>query len=122
LGRHILAHFGRVKLAECIGDAVRCQLVILLVGERPGGNALASRSMSAYLAYRLGDEAVRRLAADYRASEAIRYEYTLITNIYTGGLPALEAGSVVAEKAMQILTHKAAGNRLEEILKRGDSP
>jgi ethanolamine ammonia-lyase large subunit len=116
-GRHILVHHGRVKLAECIGDAVRCKLVIMLIGERPGGNALASRSMSAYMAYRLGDEKVRRMAAQYRQSEAIRYEYTLISNIYAGGLPAVEAGSVVAEKAIQILTHQAAGNRLEEILK-----
>jgi ethanolamine ammonia-lyase large subunit len=117
IGRHILVHFGRVKLAECIGDNVCCQLVIVLIGERPGGNALASRSMSAYLAYRLNDTEVRKQAVKYSGSTGIQYEYTLISNIYTGGLPALEAGSVVAEKAIQVLTHKAAGNRLEEIHK-----
>lgn len=115
IGRHILVHYGRVKLAECIGDAVGCKLVIVLIGERPGGNALASRSMSAYLVYRLNDTDVRKQAVKYSGSQGIRYEYTLISNIYMGGLPALEAGSVVAEKAIQILTHKAAGNRLEEI-------
>ena len=117
LGRHILVHYGRVKLAESIGDALQCQLIIILIGERPGGNAMASRSMSAYMAYRLSDETVRRQAAEYRKSDAIRYEYTLISNIYTGGLPALEAGSVVVEKAIQILRHQAAGNRLEETLR-----
>jgi len=117
IGRHILVHFGRVKLAECIGDTVCCQLVIVLIGERPGGNAFASRSMSAYLAYRLNDTEVRKQAVKYSGSTGIQYEYTLISNIYTGGLPALEAGSVVAEKAIQVLTHKAAGNRLEEIHK-----
>jgi ethanolamine ammonia-lyase large subunit len=117
LGRHILAHYGRVKLAEDIGDALHCQLVIVLIGERPGGSALASRSMSAYMAYRLDDETVRQKAVDYSKSRNIRYEYTVICNIYSGGLPAPEAGSVVAEKAIQILAHKAAGNRLEEILK-----
>lgn len=117
LGRHILVHYGRVKLAEVIGDALESRLVIVLIGERPGGNALASRSMSAYMAYRLGDAAVRQKAIDYSKSRGIRYEYSLICNIYAGGLPALEAGSVVAEKAIRILTHKAAGNRLEEILK-----
>ncbi len=116
-GRHLLVHHGRVKLAESIGDAVKCQLVIMLIGERPGGNALASRSMSAYLAYRLSDAGVRQKAVDYRKSRNIGYEYTLISNIYAGGLPAAEAGSVVAEKAIQILIHQAAGNRLEEILK-----
>jgi len=35
-----------------------------------------------------------------------------------GGFPALEVGSVIAEKAVQIITHRAAGNRPEEILKR----
>ncbi|RLD51282.1 MAG: hypothetical protein DRI97_15910 [Bacteroidetes bacterium] len=117
IGRHILVHYGRVKLAECIGDTVCCKLVIVLIGERPGGNALASRSMSAYLAYRLNDTEVRKQAVKYSGSQGIRYEYTLISNIYMGGLPALEAGSVVTEKAIQILTHKAAGNRLEEIHK-----
>ena len=117
LGRHLLVHHGRVKLAESIGDAVKCQLVIMLIGERPGGNALASRSMSAYLAYRLSDAGVRQKAVDYRKSRNIGYEYTLISNIYAGGLPAAEAGSVVAEKAIQILIQQAAGNRLEEILK-----
>ncbi len=118
MGRHVLVHYGRVKLVECIGDALCCQLVIMLIGERPGGNALASRSMSAYVAYRLNDAEVRKRAVEYSKNQRIRYEYTLISNIYKGGLPALEAGSVVAEKAIQILTYKAAGNRLEEILKR----
>ena len=118
IGQHILVHYGRVKLAEAIGDAVACKLAIVLIGERPGGNALASRSMSAYLAYRLNDATVLQKAVEYSGSQGIRYEYTLISNIYAGGLPALEAGSVVAEKAIQILIHKAAGNRLEEILKQ----
>ncbi len=118
IGQHVLVHYGRVKLVECIGDALCCQLVIMLIGERPGGNAMASRSMSAYVAYRLNDDEVRKRAVEYSRNQGIRYEYTLISNIYTGGLPALEAGSVVAEKAIQILTYKAAGNRLEEILKR----
>lgn len=117
MGRHILVQYGRVKLAEAIGDALRPNLIIMMVGERPGGDALASRSMSAYLAYRLNDPEVRQKAAAYSQTTAIGYEYTLITNIYAGGLPPVEAGSVVAEKAIQILTHQAAGNRLEDILK-----
>jgi ethanolamine ammonia-lyase large subunit len=118
MGRHILVNYGRVKLAECIADAVQCRLVIMLIGERPGGNALASRSMSAYMVYRLNDAKTREQAVAYSESRDIRYEYTLISNIYSGGLPAIEAGSVVAEKSMQILRYKAAGNRLEETLKR----
>jgi ethanolamine ammonia-lyase large subunit len=117
MGRPMLVNYGRVKLAECIADAVKCRLVIMLVGERPGGNALASRSMSAYMTYRLEDAETCEKAIVYSGSREIRYEYTVISNIYSGGLPAIEAGSVVVEKSIQILTHKAAGNRLEEILR-----
>lgn len=118
MGRHIMVHYGRVKLAECIADALRCRLIIMLIGERPGGNALASRSMSAYMVYRLEDAETQEKAAAYSSSKEIRYEYTLVSNIYSGGLPAIEAGGVIVEKSIQILTHKAAGNRLEEIIKQ----
>ena len=53
VGQTMLVHFGRVRLAECIGDKLMCNLVILLAGERPGGDALSSKSMSAYLALKL---------------------------------------------------------------------
>lgn len=118
VGQHILAPFGRVRLAQDIGDVLCSKLIIVLIGERPGGNAPASRSMSAYLAYRLHNLEDRRRASEFSGTPDVRYEYTLYTNIYTGGLPPIEAGSVVAEKAIQILTHGAAGNRLEDILKR----
>jgi len=106
MGRHILVHYGRVKLAEHIGDALRCQLVIMLIGERPGGDAQSSRSMSAYLVYRLNDAEAQKQAIEYSGNEGICYEYTLISNIYTGGLPALEAGSVIAKKLSKLLPTK----------------
>ncbi len=118
MGQPILVPYGRVKLVEAIGEILKPQLLILLVGERPGGDALASRSLSAYLAIRLADSSSLKDAVHYSGNASIRYEYTLITNIYAGGLPAVEAGSVVAEKAMDILKHQAAGNRLEDILSR----
>ncbi len=116
LGQPVLVPFGRVKLVEEIGNILKPRLLILLIGERPGGDALSSRSLSAYLAIRLGDSPAQQEAADYSGNSGIGYEYTLITNIYAGGLPAVEAGSVVAEKAIEILEHQAAGNRLEDIL------
>jgi len=116
MGQPIIVPFGRVKLVEEIGDILKPKLMILLIGERPGGDALSSRSLSAYLAIRLTDSEAQKKAATYSGNPTIQYEYTLITNIYAGGLPAVEAGSVVAEKAMDILGHEAAGNRLEDIL------
>ncbi len=117
MGQPIVVPFGRVKLSETIGEILQCKLVIMLIGERPGGDALASRSMSAYLAFRVSDPETQRKAAKHSGCSVITYEYTLITNIYAGGLPPVEAGSVVAVKAMEILDRQAAGNRLEDILK-----
>jgi ethanolamine ammonia-lyase large subunit len=119
LGQPILAPFGRVKLAESIGDALQAQLVVTLIGERPGGDALASRSMSAYFAYRLNDNATQKSAATFSGNAAMQYEYSVLSNIYTGGLPPIEAGSVIAEKVFDILKFKAAGNRLENLLQQG---
>jgi ethanolamine ammonia-lyase large subunit len=116
-GRPILVRYGRVKVAEDIAERLKARLVILLIGERPGGDALASRSLSAYLAYQLLDPAEQKNAAAFSNNSAIRFEYTVISNIYSAGLPPLEAGSVVAEKAWDILTCQAAGNRLEAMLK-----
>jgi ethanolamine ammonia-lyase large subunit len=117
IGTTILAPYGRVKLAESIGDALQPQIVVNLIGERPGGDALASRSMSAYIAYRLSDPATQSEAARFSGNPGIRYEYSVISNIYAGGLPPLEAGSVIAERVAEILKHRAAGNRLEDLLR-----
>ena len=86
-----------------------------LIGERPGGDALASRSLSAYLVYRLSGPALAE-AARFSGNPAIRFEYTVISNIYSGGLPPVEAGAVIFEKVLQILAHQAAGNRLASLL------
>ncbi len=117
-GQPILAPFGRVKLAESIGDALQAQLVVTLIGERPGGDALASRSMSAYFAYRLADKATQQSAAKFSGNTEMQYEYSVLSNIYSGGLPAIEAGSVIAEKIFEILQYQAAGNRLENLLQK----
>ncbi|MEQ1599930.1 MAG: ethanolamine ammonia-lyase subunit EutB [Methylotenera sp.] len=116
IGQPILAPFGRVKLAESIGDALQAQLVVTLIGERPGGDALASRSMSAYFAYRLNDKSTQKTAANFSGNAKMRYEYSVLSNIYSGGLPPIEAGSVIAEKVFDILKFKAAGNRLENLM------
>lgn len=100
IGQPMLVRYGRVKLAEQIAERVQAELVVLFIGERPGGNIQASRSLSAYLVFR-GPSG---------------FEYTVLSNIHAGGLPALEAGSLIAEKSLQILQFRAAGNRLESLL------
>ncbi|HEY2892710.1 MAG TPA: ethanolamine ammonia-lyase subunit EutB [Pirellulales bacterium] len=112
-GRTLVARYGRVKLAEEVGAAIEADLVVHLLGERPGGDAQAARSLSAYLVYRVpgGSGA----PADGRST----FEYTVVSNIHQAGLPPVEAGAVVAEKAFQILQLGAAGNRLEQMLNSG---
>jgi len=61
-------------------------------------HALASRSLSAYLVYQLLNADAQNKAAAYSNNPDIRFEYTVISNIYSAGLPPLEAGSVVAER------------------------
>ncbi len=115
VGRPMFVRYGRVKLAEQIAAAVEAELVVFLLGERPGGDAEAARSLSAYLVYRREDG----LAEDPGSSDAqATYEYTVISNIHEAGLPPLEGAGVIAEKVFQILSLRAAGNRLESLLHR----
>jgi ethanolamine ammonia-lyase large subunit len=116
-GQPLVARYGRVKLAEPVAERLGAALVVYLIGERPGGDALASRSLSAYLVYRLGDDAVQRRAAQFAGNPSIRFEYTVISNIYAGGLPPAEAAGVIVEKVDEMLRFQAAGNRLEALLK-----
>jgi ethanolamine ammonia-lyase large subunit len=121
-GRHVhvgdlfAARYGRVKLAETIAEKTAARLTILLIGERPGGDALAAQSLSAYLAYQLLDRDEQQAAAKFSNHASIRFEYSVVSNIYSGGLPAVEAGALLVERACQILEHRAAGNRLESLI------
>lgn len=116
-GQPILVRYGRVKLAEPIAERLQTDVVILLIGERPGGDAMASRSLSAYLVYRLGDSEAQQRAARFSGNASIQFEYTVISNIYAGGLPPAEAAAVIVDKVTQILKYQAAGNRLEALPK-----
>ena len=118
VGQPILVRYGRVKLAEAVAEQLQTELVVYLIGERPGGDAQASRSLSAYLAYRLADADAQADAARISGNAGIRFEYTVISNIYASGLPPLEAAAVIVEKVGEILRHRAAGNRLESRLKK----
>lgn len=111
VGQPFIVRHGRVKLAEQVCQLTEARLVIHLIGERPGGDAHASRSLSAYFALRVPKD----------ASVRARFEYSVLSNIYDRGLPAVEAGAVIVDKACAILRYEAAGNRLEGLLKRSPS-
>ena len=93
-GRAIFVRYCRVGAGDAIGDITGCELVCMLVGERPG--LVTDKSMSAYITYqpRTG------------VSESSR---TVVSNIHAQGTPAVEAGAHVAELIDTILKRKVSG-------------
>lgn len=116
VGQPLLARRGRVKLAEAVAERLGAKVVVMLLGERPGSGALASRSLSAYLVYRLERGVDQEAAAAFNGNPAIGFEYTVVSNIHAGGLPPAEAAGVLVEKIQQMLDRRAAGNRLLALL------
>ena len=93
-GRPLFVRYCRVGAGDAVGDITGCELVCVLVGERPG--LATDKSMSAYITYkpRTG------------VSESAR---TVVSNIHDGGTPAVEAGAHVAELIDTILKRKVSG-------------
>ena len=84
----------RVGVSDHIGDLTGCELLCLLIGERPG--LATAESMSAYITYR-----------PYRGiPEAKR---TVVSNIHKGGIPAVEAGAHIAALLLTMLKQKVSG-------------
>jgi len=84
----------RVGAGDAIGDITGCQLVCMLVGERPG--LVTDKSMSAYITYK----------PHTGVSESSR---TVVSNIHAQGTPAVEAGAHIAELIDTILKKKVSG-------------
>lgn len=98
VGTPIMAAYARVGLMDSIGEVIKPDVCINLIGERPGlGTA---ESMSAYIVY------------NPRAG-VIESERTVISNIHKGGTPAVEAGAHIATLVKKILDAKASGVNLK---------
>lgn len=98
VGKPIFVHLGRVGIMDEIGEELKPEAAIILIGERPGlGTA---ESMSAYMGY------------NPRAG-MVESERTVISNIHKGGIPAVEAGAHLATWLKRILDAKASGVNME---------
>jgi ethanolamine ammonia-lyase small subunit len=86
--------YGRVGSEDAISEITGAEVVISLIGERPG--LLTAESMSAYMAYK----------ATMNMPEARR---TVISNVHKGGTPAVEAGAYIADVIKKMLDNKASG-------------
>jgi len=86
--------YSRVGAVDAIGDITGCELVCMLVGERPG--LVTDKSMSAYITYK----------PNTGVSESSR---TVVSNIHAQGTPAVEAGAHIASLIDTILKKKVSG-------------
>ncbi len=94
IGKALFVRYCRVGAGDAVGDATNCDVVCVLVGERPG--LVTDKSMSAYITYK----------PHTGVSESAR---TVVSNIHAQGTPAVEAGAYVAELIDTILKRKVSG-------------
>ena len=98
-GTPFFVKYARVGVMNDIGEAIKPDVVILLIGERPGlGRA---ESMSAYMGYK----------PKYGDTDADR---DVACNIFeNGGTNPLEAGAFVVQIAQKMRQHQASGVKLK---------
>ncbi len=97
MGTPFFIRYGRVWVEDQVANLLNADVIISLIGERPGlGTA---ESLSAYMIYRPDETTV----------EADR---TVISNIHKGGIPPAEAGAHLTDVIKQVLKARASGVRL----------
>jgi ethanolamine ammonia-lyase small subunit len=102
-GRTFVVRHGRVGLLNDIGELLKPQVAVLLIGERPG--LATASSLSAYMAFR-----PTKFQTDA--------DRNLISNIHARGVGAEEATERILELAAEMMRAKASGCRLREQTRR----
>lgn len=102
VGTPFFVKYGRVGIEDEIGMLLGCDVIVELIGERPG--LTTAESMSSYMIYRPNEKTV----------EADR---TVISNIHREGTPPAEAGAHMASLVKKMIEKKASGVTLTELLK-----
>ena len=98
-GQPFVIRHGRVGVLNDIGDVLDAEVVVLLIGERPG--LATAESLSAYMAYRP------------RAEDDDSHR-NLISNIHARGINPWQAADRIARLAEQMMAMKMSGVRLKE--------
>ena len=96
-GAPLFLRHGRVKAEDRIGEAVGCDVVVMLVGERPGLGQ--SESMSCYAVYR-------------PTADTLESDRSVLSNIHREGTPPVEAAAVIVDLVRDMLHWKASGIKL----------
>ncbi|MBB5323078.1 ethanolamine ammonia-lyase small subunit [Anoxybacillus tepidamans] len=89
---------GRVACMDHIGEILQPEVLVLLIGERPG--LVSANSMSAYMCYR-------------PRKGIVESERTVISNIHSGGTSPIEAGAHIGTILRKMIEQKASGVHLE---------
>jgi ethanolamine ammonia-lyase small subunit len=95
----VLVHQCRVGVMNDIGDAIRPEVLVLLVGERPG--LATAESLSAYMAFRP------------RAGHTDA-DRNLVSNIHANGVPVADAARRVLAWAERMMVLKLSGVAVKE--------
>lgn len=86
--------YGRVPVMDDVNETIQADVLVELVGERPGlGTAT---SMSAYLCWR-------------PRKGTVESDRTVVSNIHQSGMPPVEAGAHVASLVKKIFDKKGSG-------------
>ena len=93
-GNPIFVRYCRVGAGDAVGDITGCEVVCVLVGERPG--LVTDKSMSAYITYR-------------PHTGVLESARTVVSNIHAQGTPAVEAGAHIAGLLETILRKQVSG-------------
>ncbi|ELK43552.1 ethanolamine ammonia-lyase subunit EutC [Brevibacillus agri] len=88
---------GRVASMDHIGEILEPEVLVLLIGERPG--LVTAHSMSAYMCYR-------------PRKGMVESERTVISNIHRQGTSPIEAGAHIGTILSKMLEQKASGVKL----------
>ncbi|HKT51353.1 MAG TPA: ethanolamine ammonia-lyase subunit EutC [Candidatus Angelobacter sp.] len=101
MGRAIVVRYCRVGIMNQVGELLRPEVVVLLIGERPG--LATAESLSAYMAFRPheGDNDARR---------------NLISNIHGRGVSVEAAAVRILRLAEQMRAQQKSGTQLKENL------
>lgn len=100
MGKPVFIRKSRVWIQDEVASLVDCDIVISLIGERPG--LATSKSISAYLIYQPNEKSV----------EADR---TVFSNIHEGGVPPVEAGAYLSDVIEGMLKHGVSGVKYAQL-------
>ena len=101
IGQIFAVRFCRVGILNDIGNLLRPEVVVLLIGERPG--LATAESLSAYMAFR-------------PASGHTDAQRNLISNIHRRGVSTSEAARRILNLAAKMMAAKASGVQIREEL------